>query len=240
MNILITLCARGGSKGIPGKNIKPIAGKPLLAYSIEMAQKFAAKYSADIVLSTDSDEVKKVASIHNLYTGYNRPTETASDTAGKIDAIAHALNYMEKKHSTEYDFILDLDVTSPLRTFEDLEEAFLRLQQDSKALNIFSVSNASKNPYFNMVEIKDNGYYSQVKRIDNTISLSRQFAPEVFEMNASFYFYRKEFFDKGCKSAITDFSLIYLMNHVCFDIDESIDFEFMEYLLNSNKLNFNI
>jgi len=237
-DILITICARGGSKGIPGKNIKIIDGKPLIAYTIRHAKKFAEIFSVDIGLSTDSSEIKNIALKYGLETSYLRKSGLASDTAGKLDTIADLLYYEERRRNKNYDFILDLDVTSPLRTFEDIKNAFILLKEDHNALNIFSVSNANRNPYFNMVEKKENDYFSTVKSVSNF--LSRQSAPEVFDMNASFYIYRREYFEQGLKTAISNRSLIYKMDHICFDLDEQIDFVFMEYLIKNNMLGFKI
>ncbi len=237
-NILITLCARGGSKGIPKKNIKELNGLPLIAYSIKHAQEFS-KYvgNVDIELSTDDKKIIDVAAKYGLKTVYERPEYLATDTVGKIDAILDLLSYKEEQTGKKYEFILDLDVSSPLRTIEDLKEAYSKILKDTQAYNLFSVSKPNKNPYYNVVEEKDNGYYSQVKKSD---VLSRQKAPEVYDMNASFYFYRRSFFEKRFKSAITDKSLIYLMDHICFDLDEPFDFEMMEFLLSTNKLDFKI
>lgn len=238
MNVLITLCARGGSKGIPGKNIKPLNGIPLIAYSILVAKQFAEKYSADIAISTDDDTIKATASSFGIETDYLRPAELASDTAGKIDTIRALKDHQEKILGKKYDYILDLDITSPLRTLEDLCTAFETLQCDTEALNLFSVSSATKNPYFNMVEIMENGYYGLVKSGNQV--LSRQTAPRVFELNASFYFYKKKFFDENYKTVFTQHSLIYHMPHICFDIDHVIDFEFIDFLLANKKLDFAI
>ena len=106
-------------------------------------------------------------------------------------------------------------------------------------MNIFSVNNAARNPYFNMVEKKDNGYFNLVKNTKKNF-LSRQNSPEVYDMNASFYFYRRIFFEKNFKTAITNNSIVYLLDHVCFDIDEKLDFEIMEYLISSNNLDFDL
>jgi CMP-N-acetylneuraminic acid synthetase len=240
MNILITICARGGSKGIPGKNIKEIGNKPLIAYSIEVANIFKNIYqSTDIALSTDSDEIIKVAADFGLTTNYKRPEFLAGDTTGKIDAIKDVLSFYEKDKEMQYDYVLDLDVTSPLRNREDLGKAFNLLQNDKSAINLFSVSVANRNPYFNMVEQKENGYYHLIKPLDNAL-LTRQSAPKVFDMNASFYFYKRKFFDMEYKGAITDKSLIYLVPHICFDLDHPIDFEFMNYLIVNNKLDFSL
>jgi len=234
MNILITLCGRGGSKGIPGKNIKKINGIPLLAYSIKHAKAFAKAYkNVDILLSTDDSAIKEVASEYGLETSYIRPDYLANDTVGKIDVLKDALVYQEKVFLKSYDVLLDLDITSPLRTQLDLNNGLRKLLNNSEALNLFSVSKPHKNPYFNVVEDKDDGYCKLVCPSDTR---SRQTAPQVYDMNASFYFYRKAFFEKGCTSAITDKSLYYVMDHICFDLDEPLDFDMMQYLLENDKL----
>lgn len=239
MEILITLCARGGSKGIPGKNIKPLNGIPLIAYSIKTAQKTAQILNADVSLSTDDEEIKKVASKYGIVTKYQRPHFLSSDTAGKIDTIKDILEYEEATNDKRYDYVLDLDVTSPLRTFEDINSAFNELVM-SDALTIFSVNNSARNPYFNMVEKKDNGYYDLVKKEINGSVMSRQKAPKVFDLNASFYWYKRIFFELNLKSPITNKSLIFPMKHICFDLDHNIDFEFMEFLIQNNKLDFQL
>lgn len=240
MNILITICARGGSKGIPGKNIKPLLGKPLIGYTIEVAQQFQLKHgNTDIALSTDSEEIRRVAGTCGLESNYRRPDFLANDTVGKIDAIRDIVDYSEKKKGCKYDYILDMDVTSPLRSLEDLSTAFDLICKDTNAVNLFSVSEAGRNPYFNMVEKKENGYYAQVKHPDGNV-FGRQSAPKVYDMNASFYFYKRIFFDLDYRGAITDRSLIYLIPHVCFDLDHPLDFEILSFLIENNKLDFTL
>ncbi len=240
MNILITICARGGSKGIPGKNIKILGGKPLIAYTIDTANKVKEKYtSTAVALSTDSEEIKNVAAKYGLKTSYTRPDRLAGDNVGKIDAIQDVLFFHEKLHNMKYDYVLDMDVTSPLRNLEDIEKALTILQQDKEALNIFSVSEANRNPYFNMVEKKESGYYEAVKSLESNF-LTRQSSPKVYDMNASFYIYRRSFFEEGHKGAITKKSLIYVVPHVCFDLDHPIDFDMMSYLVDNNKLDFQL
>jgi CMP-N,N'-diacetyllegionaminic acid synthase len=240
MNILITLCARGGSKGIPGKNIKFIAGKSLIAYSIDLTNKLKVKWNAKVALSTDDSEIKSVAASNGVHTEYVRPEYLATDAAGKIDTIKDLLLYEESLVEYKYDFVLDLDVTSPLRTLNDIEKALKLLIANKEAKNLFSVNNAARNPYFNMVEENTNGFYSLIKTNPDGSVMTRQSAPKVYDLNASFYWYRRSFFDSNSKSAITDKSLIYLMNHICFDLDHPIDFLFMEYLLQNNKLDFEL
>jgi len=237
MKILITLCARGGSIGIPGKNIRLIGGKSLIYYSIKHAKEFSKIYESDIALSTDSKEIRSIAESYELNTNYIRPQSLATDSAGKIETILHLLEYEEKCRNITYDYIIDLDISSPFRCLDDLKTAFLQILSDKNALNIFSVNKANRNPYFNMVEQQHNGYYSLIKKGN---FLTRQSAPKVYDMNASFYIYRRSFFDSTCNSTISDRSLIYEMPHICFDLDHQMDFDFMEFLINSNRLDFKI
>lgn len=238
MKILITICARGGSKGILGKNIKLINGKPLIDYTIQVAQQFQQKQNnVSIELSTDSEEILKVAEGCGLKSDYRRPEYLTGDTVGKIDAIKDVLLWKEKTDHCSYDYILDMDVTSPLRNLQDLRVAFEIIQKTDEAVNLFSVSPANRSPYFNMVEQKDNGFFAQVKQPEGLV-LTRQSAPKVYDMNASFYYYKRAFFELGYKGAITDKSIIYEMPHTCFDLDHPIDFDILSYLMENNKLDF--
>jgi CMP-N,N'-diacetyllegionaminic acid synthase len=239
VNILITICARGGSKGIPGKNIKNINGKPLIQYTIDLANLFKDRWQATIGLSTDDFQIKSIVENLGISTNYIRPDYLATDSAGKINTIKDLLLYQESLINKKFDFVLDLDVTSPLRNLNDIENSFY-LIKSSTANTLFSVNSAARNPYFNMVEEKENGFYSLVKTNSDGSFLTRQSAPKVFELNASFYWYRRNFFDLGFNSPITDKSLIYIMPHICFDLDHPIDFNFMEYLLEQKKLDFEL
>lgn len=238
MKTLITLCARGGSKGIPGKNIKILNGQPLIYYSIKVAEAFSKETgNTDIVLSTDDLEIKKTVEgvSTEIDTDYVRPDFLANDAAGKLDAIVDAKIYAEKKNNKVYDYVIDLDVTSPLRNLKDLQSAMQLIEQNQDALNLFSVSPANRNPYFNMVEENQNGFYELCKKGE---FLTRQSTPRVFDMNASFYIFKNKFFAENHKTVITDKSLVYEVPHLCFDLDHQIDFEFMSYLLENNKFDF--
>lgn len=236
MNILITICARGGSKGVPNKNILDIGGKPLIAYSIHAAQKFAEKHQADILLSTDSDKIREAAAQYDLHTPYRRPEVLGGDRIGKVAVIRDAWTWAEKHHNKSYDFVLDLDVTSPLRTQQDLEEALEKIQRISAAKVLYSVSHAQRNPYFNMVEEAGNELVKLSKRPDKPF-LSRQVAPKVYDINGSFYFYKREFFVEGYESVTLDYeSTVYVMEHLCFDIDEPLDYTFMKFVIEGGHL----
>ena len=232
-NILVTICARGGSKGIPGKNIKPVNGKPLLSYTAEIALKFSWKHGADVIVSTDSDEIKHVAEECGLKTDYTRPDYLANDTCGKPDAIRDALLFAEKKHGKTYNLVIDLDVTSPIRILEDIEKCIAIIEDNSEALTVFSVNPCARNPYFNMVQENEDGFYGVVL---GGKYKTRQSAPKVYDMNASIYVYRREALDCENPRAVTDKSLVYVMDHVCFDLDEPSDYDYLSYLLETGKI----
>ena len=238
MKILITICARGGSKGIPKKNLKPLNKIPLINYSIKIAKQISSEWGADIGISTDDEEILKTVNARGITTDYERPDFLADDKAGKIDTIKHLLLFEENKHSKVFDYVLDLDVSSPLRNFSDIEKAFKIFIQDKEMLTLFSVNPSNRNPYFNMVEKnKITGYYKTIKIPDRAIK-SRQEAIKTYDMNASFYWYRRSFFNQNYQSPITEKSGIYEMDHICFDLDHFFDFKFMEYLLQNNELDF--
>jgi CMP-N-acetylneuraminic acid synthetase len=126
-----------------------------------------------------------------------------------------------------------------MRTVADLEAGLRILLDDPKALNLYSVNHARRNPYFNMVEREKDGYYHLSKKPQKPV-LSRQTAPVVYELNASFYFFRREFFRQSWTSAYSDRALVYLMPHPCFDLDEPVDFDFLEFLIQERRLGFDL
>lgn len=233
-NILITICARGGSKGIPGKNIKEVGGVPLLAYTVKLANEFSKKYNAEIILSSDSEDIIKVGEEYGLSSEYVRPDYLANDTCGKPDAIKDAMLWAEKEYGKAYDYIVDLDVTSPIRTLEDIEKCLRMIEENKDALTVFSVNPCARNPYFNMVQEQPNGYYSVVL---GGMYTTRQSAPKVFDMNASIYVYRREALEGAHPKAVTIRSLAYVMNHICFDLDEPSDYDYLAYLIENKKIN---
>ena len=235
MNLLITICARGGSKGIPLKNIVKIGGKHLISYSITIAKKIFPGLKPKIVISTDNEKIKKVAESHGIFSDYIRPKSLSYDNTSKVKTIKHLLEYYERKDKKTYDYILDLDVSSPIRTIYDIENAFEKLKNNNNALNLFSVSPSKRSPYYNMVEKKKNGYYGLIVTNKKEYK-SRQTTPETFDMNASFYWYRRSFFLLDTEIPITEKSLVFKMDHICFDIDNYEDLEYLEYLVTNKKI----
>lgn len=232
--ILVTICARGGSKGIPGKNIKKIAGKPLLAYTADIARSFAKKVNADLVLSTDSEEIIRIGKECGIPVTYLRPAELANDICSKCDAIKDVMLWMENSLGKKYDFVVDLDITSPIRSMNDIEKCLEMAEKEKDLLTLFSVSPCGRNPYFNMVEQKSDGFYGVVK--DAGDITSRQTSPKVYDINGSIYVYRREALDREKPRAITDRTKVFVMDHICFDLDEPEDYDYMEYLMSKGKL----
>ena len=233
IDTLITICARGGSKGIPGKNIRPVGGRPLLAYTAAMALAYADMTGAPVVLSTDSPEILAEGAKCGLPTDYVRPEALANDTAGKPAAIAHAMLWAEQRYGVRFETVIDLDVTSPLRTLADIEAVHTLLLDHPDALTAFSVSPAGRNPYFNMVREDPDGYARVILGGRYT---TRQSAPKVYDMNASIYAYRREALTAPDPRAVTDRSLAYVMDHKCFDLDEPEDFDYLTWLVDTNRV----
>lgn len=227
--ILLTIAARGGSKGVKNKNIRLLCGKPLIAHTILQAKNWGK--ANRIICSTDSQDIATIAKEYGAEVPFMRPKELATDTAGKIEVLRHALKATEKQGGEKYNIIIDLDVTAPLRKISDIEGA-MGLFKQKRPKSLFSVVPARRNPYFNMVEITPNGYAVLVKDLNFQVK-RRQDAPCVYEMNASIYIYERGYLlGSDTKSAISDKSLVWVMNELsAFDIDSEADFQFVEFLV---------
>jgi CMP-N,N'-diacetyllegionaminic acid synthase len=224
MNIVATICARGGSKGVPRKNIRPLCGKPLIVHTIEIAQK--CRLINRIIVSTDDREIAETARKAGAEVPFMRPKELAQDDTAKLPVIKHAIQFLESQGYSP-DIVVDLDPTSPLRTEKDIE-ACIRMVMAGEADNVFSVTRASKSPYFNMVEIID-GKVRLVKQLDRPAK-RRQDAPEVYDMNASIYVWKRDALMNN-ETIYLENTRIYLMPKWAIDIDDETDFEFVEYML---------
>jgi CMP-N,N'-diacetyllegionaminic acid synthase len=227
--ILVTIAARGGSKGIKNKNIRPLLGKPLIAYSILQAK--AWDKAENIVCSTDSEAIAASARKYGAEVPFLRPARLSGDSVSKVQVISHALRECEERYNQVYDIVVDLDATAPIRTTLDLDNClFLFRKLQPKVL--FSVVKSHKNPYFNMVEEKADGFVRLCKDSGKVI-IKRQKTPAVYSMNASIYFYSRDFLlDKRNLTPFSDKSAIYLMDDdSSFDIDREIDFKIVELLM---------
>lgn len=238
MNLLFTICGRAGSKGIKNKNCSNFLDKPLALYTLSVIDLYLknSNYSADIVLNTDSEDLINIFEINQLrdVDVIKRVPELSGDYVAKIDVIKNCLNQMENRNNKEYDLIIDLDITSPLRTVNDLKNMI-----DEKINNdfdlIFSVTNSRRNPYFNMVKKTEHGYERVISSNFNT----RQEAPEIFDMNASIYVYSREFLQKDIGLFDGKCGAYKMFDTGILDLDHENDMLLMEviakYLFDSNE-----
>ena len=225
MNNLCTICARSGSKGVPNKNIKKIAGKPLIQHTIEQAKK--SKIFSDIIVSSDCKKILKIAEKLGVHT-LKRTNQLSKDFVGKVDVIRDAAIKAQKMLHKKFDNVIDLDVTSPLRQVSDIHNSFKKFQNGNYQ-NLITGCVARKNPYFNMIEIKKN-VLSISKRTNKKI-YSRQKSPQVFEMNASIYIWKnKALMNKS--NLVTSKTAFYKMpEERSIDIDTMLDWKIVSFLM---------
>ncbi|WP_167619063.1 acylneuraminate cytidylyltransferase family protein [Maribellus sediminis] len=177
---LFIIPARGGSKGLPRKNILPINGKPMICFTIDAARGVTS--DDNICVSTDDLAIKNVVEGYGLKIPFIRPAELATDTSGSSEVILHAINFY-KNNGKEYSKVCLLQPTSPLRTSRHIEEAF-KLWNDDLDM-VVSVKESKANPYFNLFEEQDNGF---LKKSKEGKYIRRQDAPKIWEYNGAIYF----------------------------------------------------
>lgn len=226
-NILCTICARGGSKGVKNKNIKELNGKPLIAYTIEQAK--ASGLFEYIVISTDSDDIANVAKEYGAEVFFKRSEEMASDTAGKLDVIKDAFERSEKYYNKTFDYLIDLDATAPLRIVEDIINSFKQFKENDND-NLITAMPSRRSPYFNLVEQdKDEKVYLS-KKLDNSI-VRRQDAPKSYDMNASIYIWKRDIILNKNSLFLEKTGLYVMPEERSIDIDNELDFKFVEFLM---------
>jgi CMP-N,N'-diacetyllegionaminic acid synthase len=223
MTTIATICARGGSRGVPGKNIRLLLGKPLIAYSIEMAQ--ACEGIDQIFVSTDSPEIAEIARNYGANVPFERPAHLATSEAGKLPVIRHLVDHVSA-NGVIVERIVDLDPTSPLRDITDITACLNLLTPEVDV--VLTAYEADKSPYFNMIENDLNGGYGLSKPAIPPI-IRRQDAPPVYAMNASIYVWWARTLDKGLFGSGT--RLHVMPRERSIDIDSSIDFELVELLM---------
>ena len=230
MKVLFTICGRAGSKGIKNKNLRDFCGKPLVYYTVATIDLYLKKHpeiEADVVVNSDSEDLLRIIE-HNgmlLVDRIARDKSLAGDTVGKIDVIKDCLNKMQQRKNYQYDMVVDLDITSPLRTVRDLENV-IEVQKEKSADVTTTVATARRNPYFNQVKRTDHG----VKRVIDSSFTARQQAPEIFDMNASIYAYSPTFILSG-KGVLDGYcEIVEMYDTGILDLDHENDFELMEVI----------
>ena len=224
MSTIATICARAGSTGLPGKNIRELQSKPLIVHTIEQA--LTSPYVDHVFVSTDDQAIADIASAAGAQVPFLRPSELATKDAAKHPAILHCIDHVERL-GIEVTRIIDMDPTSPLRKQQDIENCLNLLADDVDV--VFSVNEAKKNPYFNLVEIDEDACAIISKKLPNSI-VARQHAPVVYAINGSLYAWHRHTLEKGLWSGRAK---IYVMpEERSVDIDSRADFDYVEFLMN--------
>lgn len=226
-NILCTICARGGSKGVKNKNIKELNGKPLIAYTIEQAK--SSGLFEHIVISTDSDDIANVAKQYGAEVFFKRSEEMASDTAGKLDVIKDAFKRSEEYYNRTFDYLIDLDATAPLRIVEDIINSFKQFKQNDND-NLITAMPSRRSPYFNLVEQDKDGKVYLSKKLDGAV-VRRQDAPKSYDMNASIYIWKRDIILNEGSLFLEKTGLYVMPEERSIDIDNELDFKFVEFLM---------
>lgn len=221
--------ARGGSKGLPGKNIKPLAGKPLLQYSIETAK--TSPHIELVFVSTDDSEIAEVARLNGAIV-IDRPSELATDKSPEWLAWRHAIEWVREKYG-EFNGFVSLPATSPLRSDEDISKAIE--QHKAKAADVcISVTEANRSPFFNMVKHTYEGYVELVNKPECEVS-RRQDAPKVFDVTTVVYVSTPEFIMNSYGLFSGKVTSIEVPKERAVDIDDIYDFKLAEILMQESQ-----
>lgn len=234
--LLITICGRAGSKGFKNKNLKAFCGRPLVYYSLAAAGLFRESrpdVQVDICLNTDSEALAKlVAEQYPEVVYLPRCEELGGDRVPKMAVIQDSLARMEEKNGA-YDYVMDLDITSPLRTAQDIKNAF-ELAEGREDLDlVISVTESRRNPYFNMVRRCGDHVEKGIENAPGTPAFTaRQMAPEFYDVNASIYVYRRAFLADNTTGILWDGKIgaSLMMDTGILDIDSEEDFKLMEVI----------
>ncbi len=229
-NILITICGRAGSKGFKNKNLKTFAGYPLSHYSLSAAQLFIKSRGdlrVDMCLNTDSEPlVDVVRQMCPDITVLMRPEELCGDVVPKMPVYQNSLERMEKLNAIKYDYVIDLDITSPLRRDYDIDGA-LKVKEEKPQLDlIFSVTPSRRTPYMNMAkQVGD-----RVEKVIDHRNTARQQTPPVFDINASIYVFERDFLATNESGFVWDGAcgMYEMMDTGIIDIDSEEDYLLME------------
>lgn len=236
MKRLCTICARGGSKGVKNKNTRLIAGKPLIAHSIIQAK--TSGLFQYLAVSSDCENILKIAQDWGADYVVHRPQEMASDTAAKVPAIRHCFQSIEKLLGINFEILVDLDATSPLRNIQDIEES-IDLLESKNVSNVITGCLARRSPYFNLVEETDTGIVKLSKQPDHFIA-RRQDTPNCYDLNASIYVWKRDALLSNNNSVFYPDTRLYVMpENRSIDIDSELDFQFVEFLMERESKNEN-
>jgi len=228
--VLALIPARGSSKGVPRKNIRLLAGKPLIAYSIEVAR--SSRLITHVIVSTDNDEIAAVAHQYGAEVPFMRPVELAQDDSPEWLVWQHALRFIEAEQGLP-DVFVCVSPTSPLRTVEDVDVCIRELLTSDADL-VLAVKPADRNPYFNLVVLDEAGYAQLVIPSARTI-FRRQSAPKVYDMTTVAYAARPEFILRANAVFEGKVKAVVVPAERALDIDTELDFRLAEFLMGRTR-----
>lgn len=229
MRVVALICARGGSKGLPGKNIRPLAGRPLIAWAIAQAQ--AVTRINRVIVSTDSRDIAEVARQAGAEVPFLRPSELAQDHSSEWLVWRHALNFLKEDEGAFPDALMVVPATAPLRAVEDLERC-LDLYEKGDADIVVTVTDAHRSPYFNMVRTNEDGTVHLVLPPAGPLA-RRQDAPVVYDMTTVAYVANPQFVLARNGAFEGKVRAVHVPAERALDIDTALDFRIAESLMSS-------
>lgn len=231
MKPLFIIPARGGSKGIPGKNIKPLAGKPLIAYSVECARELTDD-DRRIIVSTDSPEIASTVEALGLKVPFTRPDSLATDSAGSREVILHAMEYADSA-AIDYDCVVLLQPTSPMRTAADVTACLDEYERRYPDIDmVVTVAEAATNPYYNCFESDADGFL-RISKGDGTLT-RRQNAPRAWEFNGAVYVINPDSIRRSPLGRMERRAGVEMPRERSVDLDTPLDWLIMETIMSSN------
>ncbi|MDC1169960.1 acylneuraminate cytidylyltransferase family protein [Candidatus Pelagibacter sp.] len=230
MKAICVICMRAGSMQIKNKNLINLNKKPLMFYTIKSA--IDSKLFDNIVVSSDSKKIQNLSKKFGAEVIFSRSKKLSTNFTPKLSVIKDAVIKSEKHYKKKYDYVFDLDVTAPCRDSNDIKKAFIKFQKSKKNM-LVTVTKSRKNPYFNMLEIK-NGNISLVKKTSKTI-VARQKAPVVYDMNASIYIWKRDKLFKSRNLLQRSISIYEMPQEKSIDIDTKLDLRINDMII--KKLN---
>ena len=224
--------ARAGSKGVPRKNIRLLAGKPLIAYAIETA--FESQFINRVIVSTDDEEISQIAQKFGAEVPFLRPKELAQDNSPEWLAWQHAILSLNKQNrSKELDVFVSIPPTSPLRRVEDVDEC-IRMFLDSDVDVVIPITNARRHPSFNMLVVDGNSYVNLALPPEKPF-YRRQDAPPLYDMTTVAYVADPKFVLESRSIFEGRVKAVLIPEERALDIDTENDFEFAEFMINKGK-----
>ena len=226
MSTVAFIFARSGSKGLPNKNVKLFAGKPLIAHSIEQA--LTVKRIERVIVSTDSEEIAQISLRYGAEIPYLRPVELVQDESPELLSWRHGLEFLRNTTGSLPQVMISLPPTSPLRWPQDIENCLDEFQKDDADV-VITVTNAHRNPYFNMVKANENGSFNLVNQSKSKIT-RRQDAPQIYDVTTLCYVARPKFVMTHDSIFEGKVKAVEVPNQRSIDIDSLLDFEIAEFL----------